>query len=67
MQRKIIPVTILLMILAIFSLPLHSNEYSGKSIQQPALIHNVKVLPMAEPGEAAIDFTDSPTTILLSL
>ena len=59
--------SILMMVLAIFSLPSQSNEYTGKAIQQPALIHDVKVLPLAEPAEAGIDFTDSPTTILLSL
>ena len=67
MQRKIIPVAIILMILAIISLPSHSNEYTGKAIQQPGMIQQVLLLPSQDAAEVECFFTDSPTTILLSL
>lgn len=67
MQRKIIPVAILLMILAIISLPSHSNEYTGKAIHQRAIKQQGLFLPTQAPEAVECSYTDSPISILLSL
>jgi hypothetical protein len=67
MKHKIIPAAILLMIMAIISLPSQSNEYTGKAIRQTSIRKAGAVTPAPAIESNDCSYTASPTLLLLSL
>ena len=67
MKQKLIPVGMMLVIMAIISLPTQSNEYTGKAICQTSIPKAGQETPAPAANSAETPFINSPALLLLTL